>query len=259
MVTSCITVHNVTFSYNGIKALSGVSFDVRDGEFLGIIGPNGSGKTTLLRCIAGILLPEQGEIYINKRNIKDMKRREVAKVIAVVPQLTPVDFAFTVREMVLMGRTPHLRRFSSESKEDLDAVDRAMRETGISALADRTFDELSGGERQKVVIAQALAQGSKILLMDEPTQHLDISAQYQILELVKRLNMSGRITVISVLHDLNLASRYSDSLILMKNGKIYAKGSVESVLTPENISACFGVHAVVYKHHTPGIHIIPLP
>lgn len=253
-----IRVQEVALSYDGVEALSGVSFDVRKGDFLGIIGPNGSGKSTLLRCIASVLEPDRGAVLIDDVDVKEMGRKEIACSVGVVPQSAPIDFAFTVRDVVLMGRTPHLDRFSSESKEDIAIAERAMMGTGVTGLAERAFDELSGGERQRVVIARALTQDPKILLLDEPTQHLDISAQYQILDLVRRLNRENHITVIAVFHDLNLASQYSDSLLLMTKGKVGGIGAVEKVLTPENVRESYGIDALIERHPVTGrLQVVP--
>jgi iron complex transport system ATP-binding protein len=253
-----IRVQDVALSYDGVEALSGVSFDVKKGDFLGIIGPNGSGKSTLLRCIASVLEPDRGAVLIDDNDVKEMGRREIARSVGVVPQSAPIDFAFTVRDVVLMGRTPHLDRFSSESKEDVAIAERAMRGTVVSSLSERAFDELSGGERQRVVIARALTQDPKILLLDEPTQHLDISAQYQILDLVRRLNRENQITVIAVFHDLNLASQYSDSLLLMTKGKVGGIGAVEKVLTPENVRESYGIDALIERHPVTGrLQVVP--
>lgn len=253
-----IRVQGVTFSYGGIEALSDVTFEVAPGRFVGIIGPNGSGKTTLLKCIASVLSPDKGSVLIDDADVKVMKRREIARNIGVVPQSAPIDFAFTVRDVVLMGRTPHLDRFSVESKDDVSIAEQAMKETGVSNLAERTFDELSGGERQRVVIARALTQMPRILLLDEPTLHLDISAQYQILDLVRSLNKSKGITVISVFHDLNLASQYSDELILMKEGRVEAIGGPERVLTPEKVRRSYGIDILVERHPINGrLQVMP--
>jgi iron complex transport system ATP-binding protein len=253
-----IRVREVAFSYEGVEALSGVTFEVEPGRFVGIIGPNGSGKTTLLRCIANVLTPKKGSVLIDDVDVKEMKRREIARSVGVVPQSAPMDFAFTVRDVVLMGRTPHLDRLSTESKDDIAIAEEAMRETGVSNLAERTFDEISGGERQRVVIARALTQSPRILLLDEPTLHLDISAQYQILDLVRRLNRHNGMTVISVFHDLSLASQYSDELILMNKGKVEAIGGPGRVLTPENVRRSYGIDILVERHPITGrLQVVP--
>jgi len=253
-----IKIQGVAFDYEGVDALSSVTFDIERGRFTGIIGPNGSGKTTLLKCIAGVLAPEKGSVLIEGVDVKGMQRREIARTVGVVPQSAPMDFSFTVRDVVMMGRTPHIDRFSTESKEDAAIAEQAMADTGVANLAERTFDGLSGGEMQRVVIARALAQRPRILLLDEPTLHLDISAQYQILELVRRLNKGRGITVVAVLHDLNLASQYSDGIVLMSGGRVAAIGRTEDVLTPANVRESYGIEVLIERHPITGkLQVVP--
>ena len=253
-----LKINKIDFSYQSSKILDNVTLEVGSGEFLGIMGPNGSGKTTLLRCISNVLSPQVGTIYIDGKNIQKIGKKELAKNIAVVPQTSTVDFSFTVSELVLMGRTPHTDRFKSETTNDFKIAEKAMKLTNIMHLAERTFDELSGGEKQRVIIARALTQEPKILLLDEPTVHLDINNQFEILKLVKDLIKQKRIVVMTVFHDLNLASHFSDKLILLNNGNIVSVGLPNEVLTPENIKNIYHIDVIIKSHAiTNAPYVIP--
>ena len=223
-----LTIDGVDCSYGSIDVLKDVSFNVESGQFLGILGPNGSGKTTLLKSISRVLKPKKGAILIGKEDIYKMKTVEVAKQLAVVPQETPVTFDFSALEVVLMGRNPHMARFKMEGQKDLEIAKKSMDLTRTWEFADRPVTELSGGERQRVIIARALTQEPKILLLDEPTTHLDISNQLEIMDLIKELSKTKKLLIVAVFHDFNLAARYCDSLILLKDGKIIAVGYYHS-------------------------------
>lgn len=243
-----LKIKNITFYYESLKALEEVTFEAKDGEILGIIGPNGSGKTTLLKCINLILKPKIGTILINEADVSKLSRREIAKKIGMTPQISSKLFPFTVLDLVLMGRTPHLGRFEGESRRDLDIVKEAMKLTNIEPLANRLIDELSGGEFQRVIIARALAQEPDILLLDEPTLHLDINHQLEIMELIRKLAKNRGLTAIVVSHDLNLAARFCDRLLLLNSGKIYAFGSPKEVLSPEKIRKVYHINVKVNHH-----------
>jgi len=243
-----LKIDNIDFSYQSSKVLENVTFEANGGEFLGIMGPNGSGKTTLLKCISNVLIPQIGTALIDGRDIHRLSKKEIARNIGVVPQSSNIDFAFTVSEIVLMGRTPHITRFESETNRDFKIAEHAMKLTNTLHLSNRTFDELSGGERQRVIIARALAQEPKILLLDEATVHLDISSKFEILNLIKNLNKQKEIVVIAVFHDLNLAAQYSNKLILLDNGKIVSIGSPDEVLTSRNIQRTYHIDAIVKRH-----------
>jgi iron complex transport system ATP-binding protein len=243
-----VKIENLGFAYDSVEALKGLTLEVGHGEFMGIMGPNGSGKTTLLKCIDGLLRPHIGTVLIDRRDVQLMERKEIGRTIAVVPQSSGVDFAFTVLDIVLMGRTPHIGRFSFETAEDIEKARKAMEATGTSHLAERTFDGLSGGERQRVIIARALAQEPRVLLLDEPTVHLDLRCQFEVLDLVRRLSKEKRITTIAVLHDLNLAAQYCDRMVLLSNGKIASVGTPAEVLTPDNIKEVYSINVLVKKH-----------
>lgn len=251
-----LDVQNLYGGYNSSSILKGISFQIRKGEFVSILGPNGSGKTTLVKAILGILQPRSSSVSINLgedglRKLSELTPKEIARRIAVVPQGFQFEFAFTVGEIVSMGRTPYLRRFQSETNEDIKAIEEAMAFTNTLHLRDRLVTELSGGERQRVIIAQALAQKPDILILDEPTTHLDISYQIEVMELLKKLNEEG-VTIITVLHDLNLAAVYCERMILLKEGSVYVDGRVDEVLTGENIKEVFGVDVLIHSHPLTG-------
>ena len=254
-----LTIDGIDCSYGSVNVLKGVNFAVDSGEFLGILGPNGSGKTTLLKSISRVLKPQKGAILIDTEDIYKMKTVDVAKQLAVVQQETPVTFDFTSLEVVLMGRNPHMPRFKMEGKKDLDIAKNSMELTRTWEFADRPVTELSGGERQRVIIARALTQEPQILLLDEPTTHLDISNQLEIMDLIKHLCETKKLLIVAVFHDFNLAARYCDSIILLKDGKIVAAGKSDDTLTSENVKKVFGVDTIVKKHPITGyLHVIPL-
>jgi iron complex transport system ATP-binding protein len=236
-----------------------MSLSVKEGDFLGILGPNGSGKTTLLKAISRTLRPHRGTILLNEADIYSLDNVEVARQMAVVPQDTSIGFSFSALDVVLMGRNPHMKRFQMESSKDLAVARRVMTLTNTWHLAERPINELSGGERQRVIIARALAQEPKILLLDEPLTHLDIINQLEIMDLVKELCVKEGLIILAVFHDLNLAARYCNSAVLLKNGRIFSAGNMATVLTSENIKSVFRVDAIVKKHLvTNSIFVIPL-
>lgn len=246
-------LENVSFRYDRGLVLGDVSLRIAQGEFIGIIGPNGSGKTTLLRLMAGILRPEKGKVELKGRNLSEMSRRSVAKLVAVVPQETPLTFPFSVREVVLMGRAPHLPVFGFESGSDFEIAARVMGMTETAQFAGRSMGSLSGGERQRVLIARALAQQPEIMLLDEPTAFLDIRHQVEIFELVRTLREKQGLTVVTVTHDINLASLYSDRIVLLKEGKIFSEGRPEDVLTSVNIEDVYGSRILVDSYPGSGL------
>jgi len=240
-----LEIDGIECSYDHVPALTDVTLRVEGGESLGIIGPNGSGKTTLLRAISRTLKPRRGVVTLDGRDVWEMREREVARQIGVVPQTTQISFAFTAHEIVLMGRTPRLDRFAVVSEEDVRVVKESMMLADCWEFRNRLFSELSGGEQQRVVIARALAQEPKILLLDEPTSHLDIGYQLEIMGLINKLKRLKRLVVISVFHDLNLAARFCDKFVLLHSGRVHAMGPATAVMTPENIRTVYGVEAVV--------------
>jgi iron complex transport system ATP-binding protein len=254
-----LNVEGVECRYGSIKVLENVSLSVKGGDFVGILGPNGSGKTTLLKSISRTLKPHKGTILLNNYDIYSLKNVDVAKQLAVVPQESNIGFSFSALDVVMMGRNPHITRFQMEGTKDLAIVRKAMIVTNTWQFADRPINELSGGEKQRVIIARALAQEPSILLLDEPLTHLDIINQLEIMDLVKDLCIKEKLVVLAVFHDLNLAARYCTSAMMLKKGKIYAVGGLSEVLTSENIKGVFNVNAIVQKHLVSNsIFVIPL-
>jgi iron complex transport system ATP-binding protein len=256
-----LQTQNVDFSYYNGLVLRDVSLTLRRGELVGLLGPNGSGKTTLLKVLSGLLPPKRGRVLLDGQDVRRLSRRQIARRIAVVPQELEMPFGFTAYEMVMLGRTPHVRPLAGASARDRQVVAEQMRLTGTAGLAGRPFNELSGGERQRVVVALALAQQPQVLLLDEPVVHLDISHQVEILELVKGLNRARGLTVLATMHDLNLAALYFDRLILLQRGQVVADGTPEQVLVEERIHRVFGATVRVQEHptrRTPHVVLLPL-
>jgi len=254
-----LTVDGIDCYYGSVKVLENMRFSVKGRDFVGVLGPNGSGKTTLLRSISRTLKPHRGAILLNDVDVYTLKSVEAAKQMAVVPQESATAFNFTALDIVLMGRNPHLSRFQMESQKDIAIARSAMELTNTRHLAERPVNELSGGEKQRVIIARALAQQPKVLLLDEPTVHLDINNQLEIMDLLKELCTKKRLIVLAVFHDFNLAARYCDSAILLNDGKIISVGDLNAVLTSENIRKAFQVDTVVKKHPiTNSLYIIPI-
>jgi iron complex transport system ATP-binding protein len=235
-----------------------VSLTVAKGGLVGILGPNGSGKTTLLRLLSGTRRPVTGRVLLDDRPLDRYARRAVARRIAVVPQETELAFEYSVLEIVLMGRHPHLGLFELEGPADLAIAREMLHATGTEALEDRPFHTLSGGEKQRVVIAAALTQASEILLLDEPTASLDLAYQLEVASLLRDLNHARGITMAISTHDLNMAASICRELVLIKDGKVLAHGPTDSVLTPDNVRALYGVDADVHRHAQSG-HLVVVP
>jgi iron complex transport system ATP-binding protein len=244
---------NIDFRYDEKPVLNDLSFAVEEGEVAAIIGPNGSGKTTLLKIINGLLLPDSGQILLDGKKTNQWHRKEIAKTVAIVPQENPAIFSFYAEEIVLMGRFPHLGNFTFEEKKDYKIVHQAMEKTDTLGLALRRFDELSAGERQRVLIARALAQEPKILLLDESTVFLDLKHQVQFLSLLRQLNKEQNLTVIFVTHDINLAGQNADQIILLYCGKNYAIGKPAEVITAANIKEVYDVDVLVDQNPQNGL------
>jgi iron complex transport system ATP-binding protein len=238
--------------------LQDVSLAVERGTIVGLLGPNGSGKTTLLRIVSGIVKPISGRVTIGGQPIERLTRREMARRIAVVPQETHSTFDFSVMDMVLMGRYPHLGPFELEGAADQEIAREALTATGTAALADRAFATLSGGEKQRVIIASALAQASEVLLLDEPTAALDLGYQLEIAVLLRRLNAERRTTMIVSTHDLNLAAAVCEHIVMLKAGRVLAHGSTRETLTAQNIRRLYDVDADVQFHPGAG-HLTVVP
>jgi len=225
---------------------------------LGVIGPNGSGKSTLMRLLSGVLRPSSGTIQVHGQPIGTYSRRDLARAIAVVPQDTVIEFPFSVTEVVLMGRSPHLGSFAFEGDRDLDVARRAMQHTGVLELADRSIHELSGGERQRVVLARALAQETDILLLDEPAAFLDIRHEVEIYDLLQALQREGK-SVLTVLHDLNLAALYCDRVALLKAGRVVRTGTPAEVITYTVLTEVYETEVYVDVNGVTGaMNVLPL-
>jgi iron complex transport system ATP-binding protein len=255
---------NVSFHYepqagnDSPFSLSDVSLTVLRGSLTGLLGPNGCGKTSLLKLLAGVLAPAAGTITLERRSVAGMSRRELARRLAVVPQETHPAFDYTAMEMVLMGRHPHLRLFELEGPDDLAIAGEALLATGTADLGERSYMTLSGGEKQRVVIASALAQSPDLLLLDEPTASLDLGHQLDIAALLRRLNRDRGVTMVLATHDLNLAASLCDTLVLLNKGRVLAQGRTREVLTREMIRRLYGVDADVGFHEGAG-HVTVVP
>ncbi|HUL39600.1 MAG TPA: ABC transporter ATP-binding protein [Methanomassiliicoccales archaeon] len=241
-----LRIEDVEFSYEAVHTLNGVRFEARPGEFLGLIGPNGSGKTTLLRCINGLLKPQKGAIYLEGSQVSKMKLSEIAKVCAGVPTDIPDDFNISVEEYVYLGRYPHVENIWWEEREDEEQVEHAIECFELDPLRRRKLFEVSSGEKERVLLAKAVVQEPKVLLVDEPSAHLDLKFKLEVMERLHELSRRG-ITVIVASHDINLLIKYCDRVIIMKNGGIVKCGSPEEVMTPELIRDVYEVEAVVVR------------
>ena len=248
--SNAVAAQGLRYEVDAKTLLDGVDLRVERGQFVGLIGPNGAGKTMLLRALAG-LLDSEGAVMLDGSDVSGCSPREIARAMALVPQVAPYTQGFTALELVLMGRYPHMGRFQIEGGKDNRIAGDAMRLTGTERLSDRTLDTLSGGERQRVFVSRALAQQPRVLLLDEPTSNLDVLHQLKVIGLVRKLVDEG-LTAIAAIHDLQMAARYCDRLALMKDGRILAQGTAEEVLTPQAVQASIGVKAAVYRDPVAG-------
>jgi cobalamin transport system ATP-binding protein len=245
---------NLGFSYQRQKIIENISLSFDKGQFIGLIGPNGAGKSTLLKLLMGLMDPGEGEVQLEGYPLGRYTRRDIAQKISLVPQDVSIGYAFSVREIVAMGRNPHLGSFQPESERDIELIQQALEKTDLLPMADRRVDQLSGGERQRVFIARALAQEAPILLMDEPTASLDLCHQLEILTLVRSLTEEGHLAIAAI-HDLDMASRFCHRLILISEGRIAADGPPEQVLTRDNLYAHFSIEARVEREPLNGQNI----
>ncbi|MCY9512888.1 ABC transporter ATP-binding protein [Paenibacillus apiarius] len=253
-----LEAERLTCSIGGRPSINGVSLQLHPGSFLGIIGPNGSGKSTLLRMLCGLLQPEQGRLMLAGRPYSAYSAKERARIIGYVPQDCSLEADFTIEQIVAMGRHPYRSLFRSLSAADIKSAEWAMRQCGVDALRGRYIHACSGGQRQLAFIAKALAQEPRLLLLDEPISALDIRHQLRTLSLLRQLAGKG-FTVAASLHDLSLASRYCDRLLLLRDGRIQASGRPEEVLTPAALHAVYGIHAIIRKEpDTSGLSVIAL-
>lgn len=242
-----IELIDIYFAYNQKLVLEGINLIIDKGEFAGVIGPNGAGKSTILRIISGILKNFKGDIKIAGKDIKSLKQKDLARLIGFVPQETHFLHNYSVEDIIQMGRYPYLQPFQHLKKEDLEAVEWAIEKTNLNGFRRRYINSISSGERQMVVICRALAQRPEILLLDEPTSHLDIQHQVKIMELLKDLNKNG-MTIIIVNHDLNLAGQFCKKLILLHKGMIYKVGNPEIIIDKKIIQEVYGIETEVIFH-----------
>ena len=251
-----LLIEDIQFEYGGRPILKGLELEVTAGELVGVVGPNGSGKTTLLRLISGVLSPSAGRISVGDEDIGRLGSSQRARLVSIVPQNPQLPLSFRVLDLVLMGRNPHLKLLQWEGRHDMEIARHAMELTETYHLADRRLATLSGGERQRAVIAMALAQEAPVMLLDEPTSNLDLAHQTRVMDLVRDLQERRRGAVLVAMHDLTLASQYCTQLIMLADGRAYARGRPESVLTTENISKVYGTEVFVMPHPQSGNPVV---
>jgi iron complex transport system ATP-binding protein len=253
-----LEMQKVTLGYDHRPVMEDITLKVSPGELVGLIGPNGSGKSTIIKALSHIINPQSGRILIDGRNVTDIPRRELARLVGVVPQLPLLPSTFTAFEIVLMGRNPHMGLFQSEGKRDWEMAREAMTKTGTVELANRYVNELSGGEIQCLLIARVLVQETRAILLDEPTANLDIGRQVEILDLIKKLCKESYLSVLAAVHDLNIAAQYCDRLLLIKDRHIHAEGTPPEVITERNIREVYGAENCVYAHPVNGLPTVLL-
>jgi iron complex transport system ATP-binding protein len=241
-------MQNVTLTYGQRSVVRELSLHIYPGELLGLVGPNGCGKTSIIKALSHVLIPDAGRILLDGQELGAISRTELARLIGVVPQNPSLPDTFTVFEVAILGRNPHLGLLSGETARDMAVVWQAMEKIGITHLAKRRIGELSGGEKQRVTIARVLAQEPQVILMDEPTANLDISQQMDILDLITGLCREKNTVGLIAIHDLNIAAQYCTRIIMLKNGQIYAEGTPAEVVTAENVREVFGADTTIYPH-----------
>ena len=248
MTPALMKLENISFAYETLPVLKDISLSTREQDFIGLIGPNGSGKSTLLKIMGAILKPDSGSIQFKESSLPKINKKLFAQSVSWIPQDHPMVFPFKVSEIVLMGRNPYLSPLSFESEEDFEISQRAMETTMTSQFADRYFNEISGGEKQRVMIASALAQDPEMMLLDEPTAALDLKYQIQILSILKNLNARHKMTLVMAMHDLNLASSFCNRLILLDEGQIVRDGTPEQVLKKDILEQVYGIEVDLGSH-----------
>jgi len=244
---SCISTKNLNISYGNLDIVKDLNLDIPKGKITTIIGSNGCGKSTILKTIARIIQAKSGDIFVNNINIKEQSPKDLAKVMAVLPQSPQAPSGLTVEELISYGRFPHQKGFGKMRKEDEDIVTWALKSTGIEAFRERPMEALSGGQRQRAWIAMALAQQTEILILDEPTTYLDLAHQLEILNLLEELNRKQGTTIVMVIHELNNAARFADHMIGVKKGKVICQGTAHEVMTKENLKELFNIDAEIVE------------
>ncbi|SKC03225.1 iron complex transport system ATP-binding protein [Lachnospiraceae bacterium] len=247
-----ISVKDLKYSVGAHKILNGVTLDVPKGKMIGVIGPNGSGKTTTLKHIYRAIDPKDGVVYLNGKDVHSYSYRDSAREMTVMKQEHNTDFSYSIYEMVMMGRIPYRKMFEADTKEDRDIVVRSLKYVGMDKMLERPYSELSGGEKQRVMIARSIAQETEIFILDEPTNHLDVHYQWAIMDLIRKIGK----TVISVFHELNLASNYCDEIYVVDNGCIVAHGTPEKIITKRMLSEVFKIDADIIKTDNGATHIL---
>lgn len=259
MAKEMLRFEHVTLGYGERDVIKDFSCSIKEGEFVSLIGPNGSGKSTLIHAITGMVPCKSGSIYVKGQDNSKLTSKERAQIAAVVPQNFQPNFAFKAKEIVAMGRHPFLGRMQSESEDDYRIIDQAMTETGTLHLRDRKITQLSGGERQRIIISSALAQQPELLIVDEPTNHLDIQYNLEVMQLMRRLNQEKGITIFAVLHDINMASRFSDRIIVLDHGEMKCDGAAKEIIREEILKPVYKIDLVVRDNPlTNAAEIVPL-
>ncbi|MFC1968395.1 ABC transporter ATP-binding protein [Chloroflexota bacterium] len=253
-----LEMQNVSLGYNHQPVVQDINLKASPGELVGLIGPNGSGKSTIIKALSRVIQPLSGKILLDGKDVTRIPRRELARLVGVVPQMPLLPSTFTAWEIVLMGRNPHLGLFQSEGQRDWAIAWRAMEKTTTDSLASRRINELSGGEIQCLMIARVLVQETKAILLDEPTANLDIGRQTEILDLIKNLCMDNSLTVLAALHDLNLAAQYCNHLFLINERRVHTEGTPAEVITEQNIKEVYGAENCVYTHPVNGLPTVLL-
>ena len=247
-----VRTEDIELSYGTSRILNGISLEADHREFVGLLGPNGSGKSTFLRCVYRVLQPDAGAVFLDDEPVREMTYKESARKVAVLAQHNYYNFDFTVREVVMMGRSPHKKTLQRDTAEDLAIVEHSLETVHMRSFADRSFSTLSGGEQQRVILARALAQQTPCLVLDEPTNHLDITYQLELMRIVKKLD----VTVVAAVHDLNIAAMFCDRLYMLQEGKIVAEGTPEEVLTRERIEEIYHVKSEIVRDGNGCMHIL---
>ncbi len=252
-----LDVHHLDFAYSETPVLMDISFGVEPGRICGLIGPNGSGKTTLFKCLNGLLEPRKGYVSFAGKRVGDMSRKAVAGLMAVVPQQSDVAFSFTALHMVLMAKAARLSMWQRPSLDDAGKAENILETLGMGNLSQRPYNALSGGERQIILLARAMFQSPSVLLLDEPTAHLDFKNQHLILDTVHRITRQESLTTVVSLHDPNLASRYCDTVVMLKQGRVFGCGPARDLFQAETIESVYGIKVIVAGKASGNVTIIP--